>query len=146
VILRDHKTSTYTNYSLPAMPPISLLTTVDELLDQVPSLLEHVLKNEIETRAVTSTCLDLEKQIEELKKDVVQERMKQQIVKDKLAMARGQAGHRFEHSKQHIGNLRVTLILPPWTESNLPGTSESTLSSRRTRVRSFFFMHYRRDH
>jgi hypothetical protein len=84
------------------MPPISLLPAIHKLLDQVPSVLEHVLKTEIETRAVTSHCIDLEKQIEELKKEVVQERMKQKIVEDKLATAQSHAKQQSERSKQHI--------------------------------------------
>jgi hypothetical protein len=91
----------HTDYSalFDIMPPISLLGVVDELMNQLPTLLEQVLKTEIENRAVTSQCIDMEKQIQELEREVVQEQTKQKKLKERLVTVQSQTRRRAECSE-----------------------------------------------
>lgn len=90
-----------TGYPNLEMPPISLLPLLENVLGQVPTLLEQVLKTEIKNRAVSSQCIDLQAGIEIVKSEVLHERMKQKIIKDQLAAAQAQAGRHSESSKNY---------------------------------------------
>lgn len=83
------------------MPPISLLPLLGDVLDQVPALLEQVLKTEIKNRTVSSQCMDLQAGIEMIKHEVLQERMKQKIIRDQLAAAQAQAERHPDSGKRY---------------------------------------------
>lgn len=82
------------------MESSSAVPTVHQLSERVSQLLQRSSQIEAETRSTALQCLELKGKIEQIKANVVEERMKQQVCADEIARLKEMAAPRHSASKE----------------------------------------------